>query len=212
MQVRTSGLNLMPLPRPNKSAADHPHGGGRGKSKGNVDPVSPWGMPVSHCDSSLVTAQLLNLCRPKEATRLERSESQTNGLSQLENEIKGNEKSSSEPCYLWLFTTLRSVVYKRSPSMYHTRKKCTILYDWPWNVFLVRLLAALSVSFQLLKLSRNFPQRDTESFPCVSLSLTSNPPSGLNPAFTYATLPSLNTPSCTTAATPSERLSEFKSP
>lgn len=30
------------------NASDHPHGGGRGKSKGNVDPVSPWGMPVSH--------------------------------------------------------------------------------------------------------------------------------------------------------------------
>lgn len=29
------------------NASDHPHGGGRGKSKGNVHPVSPWGMPVS---------------------------------------------------------------------------------------------------------------------------------------------------------------------
>lgn len=29
------------------NAADHPHGGGRGKSKGNVHPVSPWGLPVS---------------------------------------------------------------------------------------------------------------------------------------------------------------------
>jgi hypothetical protein len=157
MQVRTSVLNLMLLPRPNKSAADHPHGGGRGKSKGNVDPVSPWGMPVSRCDSSLVTAQLLNLRRPKEATRLERSESQTNGLSQLENEIKGNEKSSSGPCYLWSFTTLRSVMYKRSSSMYHTRKRCTILCDWRCYVFLLHLPAALSVSFHLLKLSRKFP-------------------------------------------------------
>ncbi|OCK77866.1 50S ribosomal protein-like protein L2 [Lepidopterella palustris CBS 459.81] len=26
------------------NAADHPHGGGRGKSKGNVHPVSPWGV------------------------------------------------------------------------------------------------------------------------------------------------------------------------
>jgi ribosomal protein L2 len=25
---------------------DHPHGGGRGKSKGNRIPVSPWGQPV----------------------------------------------------------------------------------------------------------------------------------------------------------------------
>lgn len=29
------------------NAFEHPHGGGRGKSKGNVHPVSPWGMPVS---------------------------------------------------------------------------------------------------------------------------------------------------------------------
>ena len=28
------------------NAADHPHGGGRGKSKGNRNPVSPWGQPV----------------------------------------------------------------------------------------------------------------------------------------------------------------------
>ena len=26
---------------------DHPHGGGRGKSKGNRIPVSPWGQQVS---------------------------------------------------------------------------------------------------------------------------------------------------------------------
>lgn len=29
------------------NASDHPHGGGRGKSKGNVQPVSPWGQLVS---------------------------------------------------------------------------------------------------------------------------------------------------------------------
>ena len=29
---------------------DHPLGGGRGKSKGNRPPVSPWGQPV--CDIS----------------------------------------------------------------------------------------------------------------------------------------------------------------
>lgn len=28
------------------NAMDHPHGGGRGKSKGNVDPKSPWGIPT----------------------------------------------------------------------------------------------------------------------------------------------------------------------
>lgn len=28
------------------NAVDHPHGGGRGKGKGNKDPVSPWGKPA----------------------------------------------------------------------------------------------------------------------------------------------------------------------
>lgn len=31
------------------NAFEHAHGGGRGKSKGNVHPVSPWGIPVSLC-------------------------------------------------------------------------------------------------------------------------------------------------------------------
>lgn len=45
---RSRWLNIRPTVRGlAMNAADHPHGGGRGKSKGNVDPVSPWGMPVS---------------------------------------------------------------------------------------------------------------------------------------------------------------------
>jgi len=36
------------------NTVDHPHGGGRGKSKGNKIPVSPWGVPVSRCISSSV--------------------------------------------------------------------------------------------------------------------------------------------------------------
>lgn len=43
------------------STGDHPHGGGRGKSKGNVHPVSPWGMPVSI--SFLRFISLLSLIR-----------------------------------------------------------------------------------------------------------------------------------------------------
>ena len=34
------------------NASDHPHGGGRGKSKGNVQPVSPWGQLVCTCPTS----------------------------------------------------------------------------------------------------------------------------------------------------------------
>lgn len=44
---RKRWLNIRPTVRGlAMNAADHPHGGGRGKSKGNVDPVSPWGMPA----------------------------------------------------------------------------------------------------------------------------------------------------------------------
>ncbi|KAL4953891.1 50S ribosomal protein L2 [Aspergillus filifer] len=41
---RSRWLNIRPTVRGlAMNAMDHPHGGGRGKSKGNVDPKSPWG-------------------------------------------------------------------------------------------------------------------------------------------------------------------------
>lgn len=47
---RSRWLNIRPTVRGvAMNSVDHPHGGGRGKSKGNVDPVSPWGTPVSSC-------------------------------------------------------------------------------------------------------------------------------------------------------------------
>ena len=46
---RSRWLNIRPTVRGvAMNAADHPHGGGRGKSKGNVHPVSPWGQPVGY--------------------------------------------------------------------------------------------------------------------------------------------------------------------
>ena len=46
---RSRWLNIRPTVRGvAMNAADHPHGGGRGKSKGNVHPVSIWGTPVSY--------------------------------------------------------------------------------------------------------------------------------------------------------------------
>jgi ribosomal protein L2 len=45
---RKRWLNIRPTVRGlAMNACDHPHGGGRGKSKGNRIPVSPWGVPVS---------------------------------------------------------------------------------------------------------------------------------------------------------------------
>ncbi|KAI1005525.1 54S ribosomal protein [Podosphaera aphanis] len=44
---RSRWLNIRPTVRGlAMNACDHPHGGGRGKSKGNVNPVSPWGLPA----------------------------------------------------------------------------------------------------------------------------------------------------------------------
>lgn len=44
---RSRWLNIRPTVRGvAMNAVDHPHGGGKGKSKGNVDPKSPWGVPV----------------------------------------------------------------------------------------------------------------------------------------------------------------------
>ncbi|KIW67457.1 hypothetical protein PV04_06706 [Phialophora macrospora] len=44
---RSRWLNIRPTVRGlAMNASDHPHGGGRGKSKGNRIPVSPWGIPA----------------------------------------------------------------------------------------------------------------------------------------------------------------------
>lgn len=54
------------------NASDHPHGGGRGKSKGNRIPVSPWGIPVSrgvvHCSAAI----FLTCARPNRASKQDR--------------------------------------------------------------------------------------------------------------------------------------------
>ena len=46
------------------NAVDHPHGGGRGKGKGNRDPVSPWGKPVCSDISEYLGFRLLMFYRP----------------------------------------------------------------------------------------------------------------------------------------------------
>lgn len=51
------------------NAMDHPHGGGRGKSKGNVKPKSPWGQPVSILASELPGDSLLMPYRPSQGSR-----------------------------------------------------------------------------------------------------------------------------------------------
>lgn len=56
------------------NASDHPHGGGRGKSKGNVHPVSIWGQLVSPISNLLLfVLALTHDDRPKAGTKPGRS-------------------------------------------------------------------------------------------------------------------------------------------
>jgi ribosomal protein L2 len=59
---RSRWLNIRPTVRGlAMNASDHPHGGGRGKSKGNRHPVSPWGIPV--CNIFLPPFDEAAICR-----------------------------------------------------------------------------------------------------------------------------------------------------
>lgn len=70
-----------------KNAADHPHGGGRGKSKGNVDPKSPWGIPVC-IYSDFISFSLANPSLDQE--RLQDS-------SQAEDQPRCGSRKASQP-------------------------------------------------------------------------------------------------------------------
>lgn len=67
---RARWLNIRPTVRGlAMNAMDHPHGGGRGKSKGNVNPKSPWGVltkgghrtrPRSKVNKAVITPRVRN--------------------------------------------------------------------------------------------------------------------------------------------------------
>lgn len=59
------------------NAVDHPHGGGRGKGKGNKDPVSPWGKPVSRMSAVLILIKLTLHPRPNQVSRRARNRRRT---------------------------------------------------------------------------------------------------------------------------------------
>jgi hypothetical protein len=80
MLVRHTFRRVPTSSEANGNSADHPHGGGRGKSKGNVNPVSPWGMPVSLTKIAFPMKVYLLDCRPKADTRLGRLGNQISGL------------------------------------------------------------------------------------------------------------------------------------
>lgn len=77
---RSRWLNIRPTVRGvAMNASDHPHGGGRGKSKGNVHPVSIWGTPVSFQSTPSFPPHHITdgFCRPKEVSRQGRSATRT---------------------------------------------------------------------------------------------------------------------------------------
>jgi ribosomal protein L2 len=97
---RSRWLNIRPTVRGvAMNASDHPHGGGRGKSKGNVHPVSIWGTPVSVMDVlSSGVCRLTMLFRPRVDTRRGRSEISTNSLLRLESETRASGGRRSRCC------------------------------------------------------------------------------------------------------------------
>jgi len=80
---RSRWLNIRPTVRGlAMNASDHPHGGGRGKSKGNVHPVSIWGTPVSFtslCDVWSICTDVYR--RPKVDSRRGQSGTRTSTSS-----------------------------------------------------------------------------------------------------------------------------------
>jgi ribosomal protein L2 len=90
---RSRWLNIRPTVRGvAMNAADHPHGGGRGKSKGNVHPVSIWGTPVSLIRPfTNVQNELIIFDRPKVDTRRGRKAISTNTSSLLVQGIRASD-------------------------------------------------------------------------------------------------------------------------
>jgi hypothetical protein len=78
---RSRLLNIRPTVRGlAMNAADHAHGGGRGKSKGNVNPVSIWGTPVRISLHVLMLKAISLIAisyRPRVVTRLAKSATPT---------------------------------------------------------------------------------------------------------------------------------------
>ena len=77
------GLYCVYVLRLTPTVVDHPHGGGRGKSKGNRHPTSPWGTPVSiHNLRMIIMPRVLTPSfSPKVVTRPADTTTPTNGLS-----------------------------------------------------------------------------------------------------------------------------------
>lgn len=102
---RSRWLNIRPTVRGlAMNAADHPHGGGRGKSKGNVDPVSIWGTPVRTPNLTLQLDALLIGDRRNLVTRPDGSGTRTSTWCRSESATKasGGRRSDETICLYYL--------------------------------------------------------------------------------------------------------------
>lgn len=101
---------------------EHPHGGGRGKSKGNRHPTSPWGTPVSSNADSGSFFWILTVFhhdRPREVSRRARRAMSTSMLSLLafvtwvSREARG--PAREEPVWCKITWCILYTVYRRFP-------------------------------------------------------------------------------------------------
>jgi len=102
---------LMPL------AVDHPHGGGRGKSKGNRNPTSPWGRTPVCCLHNF--ARVLAIANPFSSPKVvsKRAEQATSTSG-------------------WLFpeyATTESAEIRRASRLRYRREGCILLYTHMYN-------------------------------------------------------------------------------
>lgn len=116
---------------------DHPHGGGRGKSKGNRHPTSPWGTPVSSISSGRrsLSRMLTSFLSPKVVSRHVDTTIPTSGLLFLAYGIWASEETRRETkhkpssayncnCVLTLrvqytaWSSTAKLVYRKKPVLY----------------------------------------------------------------------------------------------
>lgn len=94
---RSRWLNIRPTVRGlAMNANDHPHGGGRGKSKGNVHPVSIWGRTPVSFSYNMFDVYRLTRSRPKEGSRHAARATPTDSWLQTGHVIKGNVEAKSK--------------------------------------------------------------------------------------------------------------------
>lgn len=130
---RSRHLNIRPTVRGlAMNAADHAHGGGRGKSKGNVNPVSIWGTPVSFGRPSFstvlqITDRVSN--RPKVVTRLAKSATPTSTLSRRECATKASAGAPTKLIVVW-FCSIGTLYIMHASDDVHYRDipRCTTIF------------------------------------------------------------------------------------